>query len=70
MLDVVEKYEHVFYCYEYVEAAYELNLISNEHAGVFISLLKTKYDATISFSMSLHVTANTFLRSWLVLKHH
>ena len=30
MLDVAEKYKHAFYRYEYVEAAYVLNLISSE----------------------------------------
>ena len=81
MLDVAEKYEHAFYRYEYVEAAYVLNLISSEGEGcpkeidwqrarVFISFLKTFYDATFSFFGSLHVTANTFLRSWLVFKNH
>ncbi|RZC16427.1 putative AC transposase [Glycine soja] len=71
MLDVAEKYEHAFYLYEYVETAYVLNLISSEGDGcpkeidwqrarVFISFLKTFYDATLSFYGSLHVTANTF----------
>ena len=73
MLDIAEKYEHAFYRYEYVEAAYELNLIFSEGEGcpkeidwqcvcVFISFLKTFYDATLSFSGSLHVTANTFFK--------
>ena len=34
MLDVVEKYEHAFYRYEYVKAAYVLNLISSEEKDV------------------------------------
>ena len=62
MLDVAEKYEHAFYHYEYVEVAYVLNLISSEgegcpkeidwqHACVFISFLKTFYDATLFFSV-------------------
>ena len=74
MLDVAEKYEHAFYCYEYVELAYVLNLISSEGEGcpkeidwqrarVFISFLKTFYDATLSFFGSLHVTPNTFFKN-------
>ena len=57
MLDVAEKYKHAFYHYEYVKAAYVLNLISSEGEGcpkeidgqrtrVFISFLKTIYDVT------------------------
>ena len=71
MLDVAEKYKHAFYHYEYVKAAYVLNLISSEGEGcpkeidgqrtrVFISFLKTIYDVTLSFPGSLHVIANTF----------
>ena len=62
MLDVVEKYEHAFFRYEYVNATYVLNLLSSEgegcpkeidwqHACVFISFLKTFYDATLFFSV-------------------
>ncbi|KAG5061801.1 hypothetical protein JHK85_002984 [Glycine max] len=73
MLYVAEKYEHAFFRYEYVNATYVLNLLSSEgegcpkeidwqHACVFISFLKTFYDATLFFSESLHVTANTFFK--------
>ena len=73
MLDIAEKYEHAFYRYEYVEAMYVLNLIYSEGEGcpkeigwqrarVFISFLKTFYDATLSFSWSLHATTNTFFK--------
>ena len=73
MLDVAEKYEHAFYHCEYVKATYVLNLISSEGEGcpketdwqrarVFISFLKTFFDATLSFFGSLHVTTNTFFK--------
>jgi len=81
MLDVAKKYKHAFYHYEYVEVAYVLNLISSEGEGcpkeidwqrarIFISFLKTFYDATLSFLGHCMLLLTVFLRSWLVFKNH
>ncbi|KAH1261745.1 putative AC transposase [Glycine max] len=79
MLDVAEKYDHALYRYEYVEAAYVLNLISSEgegcpkeidwqHPCIFISFLKTFYGATLSFFGSLHVSTNTFYKKLISIQ--
>ncbi|WJX61075.1 cellulase [Trifolium repens] len=72
MLDIAEKYEHAFYRLENDDVAYVTNLGSElggcpnqadwERARVFVKFLKTFYDATLSFSGSLHVTTNSFFK--------
>ena len=70
MLEVAEKFEKVFSHLEYEDNSSFLNALDSEggapsiddwnHARVFIKFLKIFYDATLSFSGSLHVIENTF----------
>ncbi|GAU10414.1 hypothetical protein TSUD_419130 [Trifolium subterraneum] len=72
MLDIAEKYEYAFYRLENDDVAYVTNLASEsggcpnqadwERSRIFVKFLKTFYDATLSFSGSLHVTTNSFFK--------
>ncbi|KAF7834699.1 zinc finger BED domain-containing protein RICESLEEPER 2-like [Senna tora] len=71
MLETVEKYEKAFSRLEFDDSAF-VSALENEggpptsddwgRARIFIKFLKVFYEATLSFSGSLHVTSNTFFQ--------
>ncbi|CAK8538383.1 unnamed protein product [Lathyrus sativus] len=78
ILNIAEKYEHAFYRLEHADVAFLTNLRIEskgcpnradwERARIFVKFLKTFYDATLSFSGSLHVTANSFFKQLMDIK--
>lgn len=78
MLNIAEKYEHVFYRLEHADDAFVTSLGGElggypdhddwERSRVFVKFLKTFYDATLSFSGSLHVTANSFFKQLMEIQ--
>ncbi|KAF7841996.1 zinc finger BED domain-containing protein RICESLEEPER 2-like [Senna tora] len=71
MLETAEKYEKAFSRLEFDDSAF-VSALENEggpptsndwgRARIFIKFLKVFYEATLSFSGSLHVTSNTFFQ--------
>lgn len=71
MFEVASKYEEAFNCLEGEDPSYvsELEIVKGtpsvyywNRAHMFISFLKIFYDATLTFSSSLNVSANSFFR--------
>jgi hypothetical protein len=73
MLEVGVKYEMTFNRLQHQDSSFRVFLIGEgidvpinldwEGASVFVKFLKVFYDATLSFSCSLHVTTNTFFKN-------
>lgn len=73
MLDKAEKYEKAFVRLQFDDHSYVAFVDSRRgalliddwnHVRVFTKFLKIFYDATLTFSASLHVTFNSFFDKW------
>jgi hypothetical protein len=72
MLEVAVKYEKAFNRLRHQDSSFRVFLfgervdvpmnVDRERARMFVKFLKVFYDATLSFSGSLHVTTNTFFK--------